>query len=169
MGTKQDRSMIEAALYVADHPLTLKEIQEILKTSSETYARKLVDELKVEYEKRGGSIKLVETCKNTFKLHLDDRCMKKLGEIVPKTKISKGTLKTLAMIAYKQNLSQAKLAELRGNRVYDHIKQLLAMGFIESRPFGRTRMLRTSRKFAGYFGFPDDVDLTRELIEERMR
>lgn len=169
MGTKQDRSMIEAAFYVADHPLTLKEIQEILTTSSETYARKLVDELKVEYEKRGSPINLVETSKDTFKLHLDDGYMKKLGEIVPKTKISRGALKTLAMIAYKQNLSQARLAELRGNRVYGHIKQLLALGFIESKPFGRTRMLRTSQRFANYFGFEDDMDKIRERIEELAR
>jgi len=169
MGAKQDRSMIEAALYAADHPLTLKEIQKILKTSSETYVRKLIHELRVEYEKRGSSIKLVETSKDTFKFHLDDGYVKKLGRIIPKTKISRGALKTLAMIAYKQNLSQAKLAELRGNRAYGHVKQLLALGFIECRRFGRTRMLRTSRKFADYFGFPDDVDLTRELIEERLR
>lgn len=169
MGAKQDRSMIEAALYAADHPLTLGQIQEILKTSSETYVRKLVGELKADYEKRGGPLVLVEMSKDTFTLRLNDECMTKLSGIIPKTRVSRGALKTLAMIAYKQNVSQAKLAEYRGNRVYDHIRQLSALGFVESKPFGRTRMLRTSRRFASYFGFEDDMDKIRERIEELAR
>lgn len=169
MGAKHDRSMIEAALYAADHPLTLGEIQEILKTSSETYVRKLVGDLKADYEKRGGPLLLVETSKDTFTLRLNDECMTKLNDIIPKTRVSRGALKTLAMIAYKQNISQAKLAEYRGNRVYDHIRQLASLGFVESKPFGRTRMLRTSRRFASYFGFEDDMDRIRERIEELAR
>jgi segregation and condensation protein B len=161
--------MIEAALYAADHPLTLGEIQEILKTSSETYVRKLVGDLKADYEKRGGPLLLVETSKDTFTLRLSDECMTKLNDIIPKTRVSRGALKTLAMIAYKQNISQAKLAEYRGNRVYDHIRQLASLGFVESKPFGRTRMLRTSRRFASYFGFEDDMDRIRERIEELAR
>jgi segregation and condensation protein B len=169
MGAKHDRSIIEAALYAADHPLTLGEIQNILKTSSETYVRKLVGDLKADYEKRGGPLLLVETSKDTFTLRLNDECMTKLNDIIPKTRVSRGALKTLAMIAYKQNISQAKLAEYRGNRVYDHIRQLVSLGFIESKPFGRTRMLRTSRRFASYFGFEDDMDRIRERIEELAR
>lgn len=169
MGAKHDRSIIEAALYAADHPLTLGEIQEILKTSSETYVRKLVGDLKADYEKRGGPLLLVETSKDTFTLRLSDECMTKLSDIIPKTRVSRGALKTLAMIAYKQNISQAKLAEYRGNRVYEHIRQLVSLGFIESKPFGRTRMLRTSRRFASYFGFEDDMDRIRERIEELAR
>lgn len=169
MGAKQDRSMIEAALYAADHPLTIDEIQKILKTSSETYTQKLISELKADYGKRGGPFLLVEMSKHTFTLRLNDECMTKLDKIIPKTRVSRGALKTLAMIAYKQNISQSKLADYRGNRVYDHIRQLLALGFIESKPFGRTRMLRTSRRFSSYFGFEDDMDRVRERIEELAR
>lgn len=169
MGIKQDRAIIEAALYAADHPLSLGEIKEILKTSSETYVQKVVDEVKFEYSKRGGPFSLTEIGKGTFTLRLNDEFMTRLNEIIPKTRVSRGALKTLAMIAYKQNLSQAKLAELRGNRVYEHVRQLLALGFIESKPFGRTRMLRTSRRFASYFGFEDDMDKIRERIEELAR
>ncbi len=168
MGVKQDRAMIEAALYAADRPLTLGEIKNLLKTSSETYVRKILSELKTDYEKRGGPLSLVETSKDTFTLRLNDECVTKLDGIIPKMRVPRGALKTLAMIAYKQNLPQSKLAELRGNRAYDHVRQLLAIGFIESKPFGRTRMLRTSRKFANYFGFEDDMERTSERIRERI-
>jgi len=169
MGAKEDRSIIEAALYAADRPLTLGELREILGTSSETYARKLVEELIADYEKRGGPLVLAEASHGTFSLRLREEYIPKLEGVVPKARLSRGALKTLAMIAYKQPVYQARLADLRGSRVYDHVKQLGALGFVESKPFERTRVLRTSRRFAGYFGFDDDMDKIRERIEELMR
>ena len=169
MGLKEDRAVIEAALYAADHPLTLGEIRGLLGTSSETYAHRLIDALMADYGKRGGPLVLSETAKDTFALHLRDEYMPKLEGIVPKAKLSRGALKTLALVAYKQPIYQARLAELRGGRVYEHVRQLAALGFVESRPFGRTRVLRTSRRFAGYFGFEDDMDKIRERLEELAR
>jgi len=169
MGVKEDCSIIEAALYAADRPLTLGELREILETSSETYARKLMDEFIADYGKRGGPLMLTETSKGTFSLRLREEYMPKLEGVMSKAKLSRGALKTLAMIAYKQPVYQARLADVRGSRVYDHIKQLTALGFIESRRFERTRVLRTSQRFAGYFGFEDDMDNIRERIEELMR
>ena len=169
MGLKEDLAVIEAALYAADHPLTSSEIRNLLGTSSETYARRLIEIIMADYGKRGGPLVLSETAKNTFVLHLRDEYMPKLEGIVPKAKLSRGALKTLAMVAYKQPVYQARLAELRGGRVYEHMKQLTALGFVESKPFGRTRVLRTSRRFAGYFGFEDDMDKIRERLEELTR
>ena len=169
MGLKEDRAVIEAALYAADHPLNLSEIRGLLGTSSETYAHRLIDALVADYGKRGGPLVLSETAKDTFALHLRDEYMPKLEGIVPKAKLSRGALKTLALVAYKQPIYQARLAELRGGRVYEHVRQLAALGFVESRPFGRTRVLRTSRRFAGYFGFEDDMDKIRERLEELTR
>ncbi|KUO39580.1 MAG: hypothetical protein AVW06_03535 [Hadesarchaea archaeon DG-33-1] len=169
MGLKADQAVIEAAFYAADHPLTLSEIRKLIGTSSETYARRLIEITMVDYGKREGPLVLSETAKNTFALHLRDEYMPKLEGIVPKAKLSRGALKTLAMVAYKQPVYQARLADLRGGRVYEHMKQLTALGFVESKPFGRTRVLRTSRRFAGYFGFEDDMDKIRERLEELIR
>jgi segregation and condensation protein B len=169
MGMKEDLAVIEAALYAADHPLNLSEIRRLIHTSSETYVRRLLEILMKDYGKRGGPLALSEPAKDIFALHLRDEYMPKLEGVVPKAKLSRGALKTLAMVAYKQPVYQARLAELRGGRVYEHVRQLAALGFVESRPFGRTRVLRTSRRFAGYFGFEDDMDKIRERIEESMR
>jgi len=166
MGVEEDKAVIEAALYAADHPLTLSELRKLLGTSSETYARGLVHSLISDYGKRSGPLVISETAKDTFSLQLREEYMPKLEGIVPKAKLFRGALKTLALIAHRQPIYQARLAELRGGRVYEHVKQLLALGFIESRPIGRTRVLRTSRRFAGYFGFEDDMDKIRERLEE---
>ena len=168
MGAKEDRSIIEAALYAADRPLTLEELRGILGTSSETYVRKLVGELVADYGNRSGPLSLAETSKDTFALCLRDDYMPKLKGVIHRAKLSRGAMKTLATIAYKQPVQRARLADLRGSRVYEHVKQLEALGFIESKPFGRTRVLRTSRRFSGYFGFEDDMDKIRERLEELM-
>lgn len=169
MGLKEDRLVIEAALIAADRPLTLGELREILGTSSETYVSKLLQELMSEYGKRESPLSLVETAKDTFSLNLREEYVGKLERVIPKVKLSRGALKTLAMIAYKQPIYQARVADLRGGRVYEHVKQLVSLGFIDSRPFGRTRVLRTSRKFASYFGFEDDMEKIRQRLEELAR
>ena len=169
MGVKEDRAIIEASLYAADRPLTLREFCKVIGTPSETYVRKLIEDIKSDYSKRGGALTLYETAKDTFALRLRDELLPKLEGIVQKAKLSRGALKTLALIAYKQPVQQAKLVELRGGRAYEYIKQLVALGFVESKPLGRTRILRTSKKFAGYFGFEDDMEKIRERLDEMAR
>ncbi len=169
MGIREDKSIIEAALYAADRPLSLDELRRIIGTSSETYTRKLLDALGDEYRKRKGSLELSETAKGVFSLRLQEEYIPKLEGIVPKTKLTRGALKTLAIIAYKQPISQAKLAGLRGSRVYEYVKKLLDLGFIEAKSLGRTRILRTSKKFAGYFGLEDDMDKIRERLQQMIK
>jgi segregation and condensation protein B len=169
MGIEEDKRMLEAALHASDRPLTLCEIGRLLGTSSETYARKLLEDMKNRYRKRGGPFTLEERGHGAFSLHLKEEVEEKLGNLVPKLKVSRGAMKTLAMIAYKQNLTLAKLASLRGSRTYEHVRQLVGIGFVESKPFGRTRQLRTTQKFASYFGLADDVDVIREWMESQMQ
>ena len=169
MSVRRDASTLEAALYAAGRSLSLRELCGLLGTSSETYVRKLLDALKEEHDKRGGPFVISNVSKDVFSLNLREEYVSKLGNIAPKLKLSRGALKALALIAYFQPsgvVLQSKLAAMRGGRVYDHIKQLAALGFIESRPLGRTRVLRTTRKFADYFGMEDDPDKIRERLEE---
>jgi segregation and condensation protein B len=169
MGIQEDKRVLEAALYATDRPLGFQEIKRLLGTSSDTYVQKLIEELKGSYRRRDGPFSLEERGQGAFNIYLKEDIEEKLGGIVPKLKLSKGALKTLALIAYKQNLTLAKLAELRGSRTYEYVRQLVALKFVASRPFGRTRQLRTTEKFASYFGLPDDMDLIREWIELRMQ
>lgn len=168
MGIEDDKSTIEAALYASDRPLSLKELKETVKTSSETYIRKLLNRLQKEYD-GNRSIELKETNEDMFNLQLKEEFLPKVEGVVPKTKLTRGTLKTLAVIAYKQPIKQSELAEIRGGRVYHYVKKLLEMNFIEAKPHGRTKVLRTSKKFAGYFGVEDQMDKIRENLQQMMR
>lgn len=168
MAVEEDVSTIEAALYASDRPLSLSEMKDTVGTSSETYVRKLLDRLREKYDE-DGSLKLKETSEDMFTVKLRDEFMPKVEDIVPKTKLTRGTLKTLAVIAYKQPIKQSKLAKIRGGRVYKYVKKLLELGFIEAKPLGRTKVLRTSKKFAGYFGFEDQMDKIREKLQQMVK
>ena len=166
MGIEEDLSIIDAALYASDRPLTLVELGRLLNTSSETYVSKIIEDIKQRLDRRGSPLVLVQTAKDAYMLRLREEFIPRLGGLIQKVKPSRGELKTLALIAYEQPVYQAKVAKMRGGHAYEQIKRLVSMGFVESRPAGRTRILRTSKKFASYFGFEDDVEMIRQRLEE---
>ena len=168
MGIKEDVSTLEAALYASDRPLNIKELKDTVGTSSETYIRKLLERLGEKYGE-DSSLQLKETSEDMYTVQLRDEFLSKVDDVVPKTKLNRGALKTLAVIAYKQPIKQSKLSEIRGGRVYKYVKKLQELGFIESEPLGRTKVLRTSKKFAGYFGFEDQVDKIREKLQQMVK
>jgi segregation and condensation protein B len=84
--------------------------------------------------------------------------------------LPQSTLKTLTYIAFFQPITSQDLAEKRGPQVYQHIKQLEQMGFIEGEPSGKTKIYRTTPAFAEYFGLSQDVEqLKKELQAKAMK
>ena len=167
MGIKEDLMVLEGALYASDHPLTMAEIKSLLKTDSETYLNQLLEMIRRKHQEEGSPFELQQVG-NAYSIKLRKEVKEKVGPLMPKMKISAGALRTLALIAYRQNITLSKLAEMRGNRVYEHVRHLIAAGFVESKPLGRTRVLRTTKKFASYFGLEDDIDVIREKLEEML-
>ncbi len=64
---------------------------------------------------------------------------------------SKAEQETLAIIAYKQPITQAKIVQIRGNKSYEHIKRFVELGLLKSRKVGRTKELSLSEEFYDYF------------------
>jgi len=62
---------------------------------------------------------------------------------------------TLAIIAYKQPITQSKIVHIRGNKAYDHVKRFVDSGLIRSKRAGRTRELSLSSEFYDYFNVKD--------------
>jgi segregation and condensation protein B len=72
--------------------------------------------------------------------------------------LSTAALRTLATIALKKRILQSDLVDLRGSGAYDHIKELLAQGFIERKrqSEGRSYWLSLSEKFHRTFAVQTD-------------
>ncbi|MEK6891029.1 MAG: SMC-Scp complex subunit ScpB [Nanoarchaeota archaeon] len=64
---------------------------------------------------------------------------------------TKAEQETLAVIAHKQPVSQAKIIAMRGNKAYEHIRKFVDLGLVNSKRSGRTRELNLSEEFYNYF------------------
>jgi segregation and condensation protein B len=159
-----DLTLVEAALYVAGHPLDLNELCSVLKTRSKNKARKIAKTLRQEYANRNTSLEILELKDERYVLQLKADFTPHVKKFVNRPLLSVGPLKTLSYIAYRQPVPQKRVVDVRGHHSYGHIKVLKEMGLVTSERIGRSTVLRTTEYFADYFGLSQDVaSMKREL------
>jgi len=73
-----------------------------------------------------------------------------------------GALRTLAAIALQQKIKQSDLIQLRGSGAYQHIPELVELGFVRKskEDNGRSFWLHITEKFYQYF----EIDETAEFL-----
>ncbi len=164
VGLKEDKASVEAALFVSGDPVSLREIKNTVDIKSTDYVEKLIDLLKKEYRERNSSIEIENVLGDKYVMQVKEEYSEKVMELAPGPDLTKGELRTLAVIAYKQPIMQSKLKKLRGSHSYEHVKKLLRTGLISANPQGRSKELRTTHKFAKLYGLenPDP-----ETIKEK--
>lgn len=161
---ENDLIMVEAALYVAGHPLDINELCSVLKTRSKTRARKIVDSLIKDYMKRNTAVEILELKDERFVMQLKSDFTPLVKKFVNRPLLSIGPLKTLSYIAYRQPVAQKRVVDVRGHHSYGHIKVLREMGLIATERTGRSLIIRTTEYFADYFGLSQDTaSMKREL------
>jgi segregation and condensation protein B len=162
---QHDLALVEAALYVAGHPLDLNELCSVLKTRSKNKAKKLAKALMQEYTGRGTALEILELKDERYVLQLKADFTPHVRKLVKRPLLSTGPLKTLSYIAYRQPVSQKRVVEVRGHHVYGHIKLLKEMGLIASERSGRSTVLRTTEYFADYFGLSHDIATMKKELK----
>ncbi len=160
----ESKAKIEAALYVSGRPLTAEELAKAAELTSKRKAVALTRSLMQFYNSPERAIQIVEYSGGRFAMQLKPQYSKVAKRFSMKPLLSQSTLKTLTYIAFFQPITSQDLAEKRGPQVYQHIKQLKQMGFIEGEPSGKTTVYKTTATFSEYFGLsPDPERLKREL------
>jgi segregation and condensation protein B len=161
---RDDRELVEAALYVSGHPLDMNELCSVLKTRSKNRAKRVTRELMQEYAKRNTALEILELKDERYVLQLKADFTPLVKKFVNRPLLSIGPLKTLSYIAYRQPVSQKRVIDVRGHHAYIHIKALREMGLVASERSGRSMVLRTTEYFADYFGLSQDTaSMKREL------
>jgi segregation and condensation protein B len=161
----QDLTLVEAALYVAGHPLDLNELCSVLKTRSKNKAKKLVRTLMQQYASRRTSLEILELKDERYVLQLRADYTPLVRRFVNRPLLSTGPLKTLSYIAYRQPVSQKRVIDVRGNHAYGHTKVLKEMGLIVGERSGRSSLLRTTEYFADYFGLSHDTAAMKKELK----
>jgi segregation and condensation protein B len=164
--TRRELALVEAALYVAGRPLDFKELSSVLKTRSKNKARKLVKVLMKEYANRSTALEILELKNERYVLQLKTELTPLVKKLVKKPLLSTGPLKTLAYVAYRQPVSQKRVAETRGHHSYGHIKQLREMDLVAGERRGRSTLLRTTEYFADYFGLSQELPAMKRQLKK---
>ena len=148
--SSKKRKTLEAALFIAGRELKTNEVCKLLRTTPEM-VDSMIDELINEYSQRNMSITILKLGTG-YKMDIDNADLVKVKRLASETEMSRGLLKCLSYIAYKQPVKQSEVVGVIGTRTYDYIKELKDKGFLQGKPAGRTRILTTTPKFAAYFG-----------------
>jgi len=161
---QNDRTLVEAALYVSGHPLDINELCSVLKTRSKNRTKRVMQELMLEYANRKTALEILELKDERYVLQLKADFTPYVRRFVNRPLLSVGPLKTLSYIAYRQPVSQKRVIDVRGHHAYSHVKILREMGLVGSERSGRSMVLRTTEYFADYFGLSQDTSsMKREL------
>ncbi len=149
-----NKSMIEAALFVSGKALAIDELGVICNSGNLGGIRRDVQELIEEYEGRDSGIRICSTS-GGYVMGARGDLEEKVMYLAPASDIPPAMLKILALIAYEQPIKQSDLVKERGNRVYNYLRELKAKDLIERKRSGRTFILETTPKFRRYFGIED--------------
>ncbi len=141
---------IEAILYLKGQPLSIAEIAECAGCDRATAEEGLI-ELIDDYAHRNSALVVVETPVG-YSLQLRSGFQELVQTMIP-VELGVGALRTLAAIALKGPMTQPDLVNLRGSGAYQHVQELVELGFVRKRRQAdcRSYWLQVTNKFHQYF------------------
>jgi segregation and condensation protein B len=166
------KSIVESLLFVADNPLTIQRLGEVLEGVEQKDLRSTLDELQAELESGRRGVRLVEVAGGyqlrTAKVNAD--WVKKFLGGRP-ARMGRATLETLAIIAYRQPITRAEIEAIRGVDVDGVINTLLDRSLIRAVARkdvpGRPFLYGTTPEFLQLFNLKDLTHLpTLKEMEE---
>ena len=159
---KELQHKIEAILFSSGRAVTLTEISSVCATPPPLVIE-AIKHLKHNMEERESPLLLIEET-NAWKLTVREKYLDLVRNITPHTELDKATLETLAIIAWKQPVMQAEVIKIRTSAAYEHITQLVTMGFVAKEKKGRSYVLKTTGRFFDYFDLPG-----KEALKEMLK
>ncbi len=154
------KSVIESLLFVAEIPVTLNRLAEVLDGAGKDDIAAALDELRTDCENNRRGVRLVEVA-GGYQLRTvagnADWVKKFLGG--RPARMSRATLETLAIIAYRQPITKAEIEAIRGVDVDGVVQTLLERQLIRAvgrkdvpgRPF----LYGTTTEFLQLFNLKD--------------
>ena len=153
---------IEAILYLKGKPLSLGEIAEYAGCDRATVEEGIM-ELMDNYAHRDSALEILET-PNGYSLQLRSDFHDLVQRLIP-VELGLGALRTLAAIALNNPILQTDLIELRGSGVYQHVPELVELGFVRKRRDNDSRSysLQVTPKFYQYF----QIENLPQILEQQ--
>jgi segregation and condensation protein B len=126
--------------------------------------RTALSTLQKEYDGRESAISIFND-PTGWKMMVRDKYVSVVKNIIADTELSRATMETLAVIAYKYpKVLQSEVIDIRGSGAYEHMTELERLGFINREPSGRSFAVKLTEKFFNYFDVAGGKDI-REVFK----
>ena len=180
------KQIIEALLFSAERPLTIKEIRQIITEATDdehpdsvavfrsvrdAQVIEALEAVKVDFDQQQRAFQLVEIAGGWRLMSRSEYApwLKKLLDEARPHRLSQPALETLSIVALRQPISRADVAGIRGVEVDGVIRSLLERDLItitgRSEAPGRPLLYGTTQRFLEHFGLRnlDDMPKATEL------
>ncbi len=160
------KRILEALLLISEKPLLLEQAREALGTEFQgADLRRLLVELAEEYAKTNRGIRILEVAEG-FQLVTDPELypyVTRLTHRIRAVRLSRPSLETLAIIAYRQPITRVEIEQVRGVDASGVLDTLLKFNLIRvmgrKEAVGRPLLYGTTREFLDHFGLKSLEDL----------
>jgi segregation and condensation protein B len=183
--------VIEALLFSAQKPLSIREITPAIRGAEDDLASKTpnefarvrdaevaaaLEQLKTEYIQQGRAFQLIEKAEG-WQLATDPAFAKWVRQLFPAPKparLSAPALETLAIIAYRQPIARADVEAVRGVNIDGVLQTLLERGLVKiagrAEVPGRPLLYETTQFFLDHFGLRnlDELPNAEELRKRNL-
>lgn len=167
------KAIIEALLYLSSEPISLEQIAKAIDKVEKRRIKEALHELITDYNGDNRGVRVVEVA-GGFQITTRsqyNRWIKKHFALSSKTKLTIPALETLAIIAYRQPITNPEISAIRGVDSTSVLKTLLEKRLIRikgrKKVVGRPLIYGTSREFLMHFGLKNLSELpTLEEFEQ---
>ncbi len=156
---------LEAALFLADEPLTARRLAEVAALADAAEARRLADRLRALYDADGTAFRVEELAGGYQLLTRSEfhPWLLRLRRTGHDLRLTPAALETLAVIAYRQPIMRAEVEAVRGVQCGEVVRVLMEKGLVRIAgrhdSLGRPQLYGTTKKFLQAFGLNSLKDL----------
>jgi len=139
--------VIEAALFLSNKPLTLPELALTADNIRVNEAKRLVEQLKKEYDERQSAIEVILAENGQVSLQVRPKFLARVARLSKQVEMTRKSTKILGLIAKKGQMLQSELKKYFRGEIYAYVHELKELGYVTAEKHGNTRLLKPTKKF----------------------
>jgi chromosome segregation and condensation protein ScpB len=145
---KQDPlRVIEAALFLSNKPLSLADLAMTANNIRVNEAKRLVEQLKNEYDERQSAVEVGFTIDGEVALQIRPQFLAPVARLSKQVEMTRKSSRILGLIAKKGQILQSELKKYFRGEIYAYIHELKELEYITAEKHGNTRLLKPTKKF----------------------
>lgn len=165
------RSRLEAVLFLARAPLSLRKLAQLANLADATEARTLLTQLRERYDERGCAFQVAQVAGGYQLLSRREFAswLRPQAATEAEIRLSAPALETLAVVAYRQPALRAEVEAIRGVACGEILRQLMDRDLLRivgrSEELGRPLRYGTTKRFLQVFGLStlDELPWAQQL------